>query len=84
MDNWKNNIPSKVDASAQVFLIPQAKNSENTNGPSANLIHQFLENVVTPFSFSKDITANLLNILTIDKILYDYEIIRQKIGLKTF
>lgn len=53
MEKWKNNIPSKVDASVQVFLIAQSKQSESMNSRSGSLIHQFLDNVVTPFSFSK-------------------------------
>lgn len=84
MDKWKRNIPIKVDASAQVFLISQSKQSESMSSSSGSLINQFLDNVVTPFSFSKEITSNLVSILTIDKILYDYEITRQKLGLKTF
>jgi hypothetical protein len=51
---------------------------------AADITTQFLQNVITPFSFSKDIAANLLNLLTIDKILYDYEIVRQKLALVPF
>ena len=45
---------------------------------------RFLDNVVTPFSFSREIAGSLINILTVDKILFDYDLIRLREGLKSF
>ena len=45
---------------------------------------RFLDNVVTPFSFSKDIAGSLINILSIDKILFDYETIRLREAVRSF
>ena len=51
---------------------------------NGSLLGRFLDNVVTPFSFNKEITGSLINILTIDKVLFDYELIRSRESLKTF
>ena len=32
----------------------------------------FLDKVVTPFAFSKEIAGSLMTVLTVDKILWDY------------
>jgi hypothetical protein len=82
--NWKKNLPQMADQGAQVFLIAEGKGSESYAHATGGLAIQFLQNVITPFSFSKDITGSLINILTIDKVLYDYDIIRQRLGLISF
>lgn len=79
--DWKKNIPIKVDASAQVFMIAEGKGAESYGRASGGVTLQFLQNVITPFSFSREITGSLINVLTIDKMLFDYELVRQRVGL---
>ena len=66
----------------QVYLL-NSKQSLN-NMASGSLILDFLGNVSTPFSFNEKITGSLINLLTIDKMLYDYEIVRHKYKLNSF
>ena len=76
-------MPQHRDFAAQVYMIAQGKGSEGT-GEGGNLLVRFLDNVVTPFSFSKEIAGSLINILTVDKILFDYDFIRLRESLRTF
>ena len=48
------------------------------------MLVQFLQNVITPFSFNQDIAGSLINILTVDKILFDYDFIRLRESLRSF
>lgn len=51
---------------------------------SSSFLNSFLANVSTPFSFNEKVTGSLINLLSIDKVLYDYEIIRHKHKLQSF
>ena len=79
--DWKKNMPIKVDAGAQVFLIAEGKGAESYGRGAGGATAQFLQNVITPFSFSKEVTGSLLNVLTVEKVLFDYEVVRQRLGL---
>ena len=68
----------------QVYLVAQSKGLEGAAGAGGGLLSRFLDNVVTPFSFNKEIAGSLINILTVDKILFDYDFVRLREGLKTF
>jgi hypothetical protein len=47
-------------------------------------LHNFLQNVSSPFSFTEKITSSLISLLSVDKILYDYERIKNRQTLKSF
>lgn len=65
-------MPQHREVGVQVYLINQGKGSEGIGGVTGSLLTRFLDNVVTPFSFSSDIAASLISVLAIDKILFDY------------
>lgn len=65
-------------------MIAEGKGSEAYAQANSGFTVQFLQNVITPFSFSKEITGSLINVLTVDKILYDYDTVRSRLGLVSF
>ena len=77
-----HSVPKKVDASTQLFLVTEAKDSKGS--ASSSVMMNFLSNVSTPFSFNEKVTGSLISLLAIDKILFDYEIIRNKQQLRYF
>jgi len=76
-----NSKPQMMDAETQLFLVTSKKSIESGE---ANIgpYEAFLENVNTPFQFSKGSASNIINIFLVDKLLYDYELIRTKAALK--
>ena len=77
-----HSVPKKMDASTQLFLIAESQDSKVSS--SSSMMSSFLSNVSTPFSFSEKVTGSLISILSIDKILYDYDIVRNKLQLQYF
>ena len=77
-----HSVPKKIDASTQLFLIAESQDSKVSS--SSSMMSSFLSNVSTPFSFSEKVTGSLISILSIDKILYDYDIVRNKLQLQYF
>ena len=77
-------MPQHRDFAVQVYLVAQSKGLDRATGVGGGLLSSFLDNVVTPFSFNKEIAGSLINILTVDKILFDYDFVRLREGLKTF
>lgn len=67
----------------QVYLLNQKSFQNNAYITSVPLFN-FLQNVSTPFSFNEKITGSLINLLSIDKILFDFEVIKHKTQLQSF
>lgn len=72
-----------VDAETQLFLVTSKKSIEGTDAVASNPYDVFLENINTPFQFSKGAASNIINLFLVDKLVYDYELIRAKAGLKS-
>lgn len=77
-----NAKPQTSDASTQLFLVTSKKTLEAGEATTSNPYDAFLENINTPFQFSKTSTSNIINLFLVDKLLYDYELIRGKVMLK--
>lgn len=80
MVEWRRNQPVLVEQGIQVYPITTSKAGEGSAG-ATGLTALFLENVVTPFSFSREVAGSLLSVLTVDKALCDYESVRGKVAL---
>ena len=78
LGTFQKNVPQHREFGIQVYLINQGKGSEGSSGQGGGMMARFLDNVITPFSFNKEIAGSLINVLSIDKILFDYEAIRQR------
>lgn len=81
IDYWDRNKPEKAEAATQAFLVTTAgQGAAAAAGGTA--LSAFLDKVVTPFAFSKEIAGSLMTVLTVDKILWDYELIQKKLALR--
>jgi hypothetical protein len=78
--DWHRNKPVHVEQGVQVFFIATSKGGEGSSG-ATGLTAKFLESVVTPFSFGKEVTGSLLSVLAVDKVLSDYESVRGRVAL---
>jgi len=60
-----------VNYGSQVYLLNTAQQSQG-GAIHTSALNTFLDKVVTPFSFSPEITVSLTTVLFVDKILFDY------------
>jgi hypothetical protein len=77
---WKRNQPVHVDQGVQVYPIATSKAGDGTAGASGATA-LFLDKVVTPFSFGREVAGSLLSVLAVDKILCDYEAVRSRVAI---
>lgn len=47
-------------------------------------LEQFIDGVVSPFSFSEKITGQLISVIMVDKVLADYEAISSRQSVRGF